>query len=61
MQLKTKEHPKIEICDLMGRRLFQSTIDGNSMDINVSSLTNAVYFIRISIADELFVKKMIKQ
>ena len=61
LQLKTKEHPKIEICDLMGRRLFQSTIDGNSIDINVSSLTNAVYFIRISIADELFVKKMIKQ
>jgi hypothetical protein len=51
----------IEIINFMGQTVFSQSNNGNSATLNISNLTNGIYFVRVFFESGSSVKKLVKQ
>jgi hypothetical protein len=50
----------IEILDITGKQIVSSSINGNSITINIADLTSGIYFVRIQFGELITTGKFIK-
>jgi hypothetical protein len=52
---------QVRILNIWGNEVFSHTYEASTQDINVSSLTEGIYFMEVLIAGESYVLKFVKQ
>lgn len=61
LDLNFKGLKYIELMDMQGRSLLKQTTESNSMEIDLSSFAQAMYFVKIVSGDNYFLGKVIKE
>ena len=61
LYIQSQEDLKVEIFDILGKRVMTSDIKENFNSINIRGLNNGVYLVKIKSSDGVLTKKLIKQ
>jgi hypothetical protein len=51
----------VEVCDVTGRVILSSVSDNDKVEMNISSLANGVYFVKIQSNNKVEIIKIVKQ
>ena len=58
--IKNNEQVKVEVFNVLGKRVLQNTIETSNPKLDISSLSSGMYLLRISNQDQSTTRKMIK-
>ena len=58
-ELWKKNDGNIDICNLLGEKIYQSEMPNHQSEIDISNQPKGIYFIRVEFAEKIFVQKLI--
>ncbi len=61
VELNNNQTKTIEVMDVKGRVVLSSTSDNNQVKVNISTLSNGVYYVKVKSANTVEVLKVVKQ